>query len=174
MKPIVATATAIALLLAGPTLAATDTSDSATDTAAEAASEDAAGTGTITPTGDAAAGETVFAKQCVTCHVVVNDEGETLAGNRGRQGPNLYGVAGGSVAAVEDFKYGPGMAEAGDTGAVWDEENFVVYVQDPTAWLRATSGDPKARSRMSWKVRDEQDAKDIFAFLYELGPHEAE
>ena len=164
MKPFVATATAIALLLGAPALAATDEADSAADT----------GSAEITASGDAAAGETVFAKQCVTCHVVVNEEGETLAGSRGRQGPNLYGVTGAPVGSVEDFKYGKGMAEAAETGAIWDEENFVAYVQDPTEWLREVSGDDKARSKMSWKVRNEQDAADVFAYLHDIAPHEGE
>ncbi len=164
MKAFVATATAIALLLGAPALAATDEAESGADMdSAE-----------ITASGDAATGETVFSKQCVTCHVVVNDEGETLAGSRGRQGPNLYGVTGGPVGSVDDFKYSKGMQEASETDVIWDEENFVAYVQDPTEWLREVSGDEKARSKMSWKVRSEEDAANLFAFLHDLAPYEEE
>lgn len=147
MKPFVATATAAALLLGAPAFA---------------------------DSGDAAAGEEAFGKQCVSCHVVKSDDGELLAGNRGRQGPNLYGVTGGPVAAVEDFKYGKAMAEAGESGAEWTEENFVAYVQDPTDWLRTTLDDSKARSRMGWKVRDPQEAADLYAYLHSIAPATAE
>ena len=41
--------------------------------------------------GDVAAGEKAF-RQCVSCHVVVNDAGETLAGKKAKTGPNLYGI----------------------------------------------------------------------------------
>ncbi|MFD0858252.1 c-type cytochrome [Roseovarius aquimarinus] len=148
MKPNFATATAAAFMLAAPAFAA----------------EGAA------PTGDAAAGEEVFAKQCVTCHVVKDDSGELLAGRNGRQGPNLYGVAGAPVAHVEDFKYGKSTMEAAEKGLEWTEENFVGYVQDPTGWLRDVLEDDRARSKMSWKVRDEQDAKDLYAYLHSIGP----
>ena len=150
MKPIFATATAAALMLAAPAIAADDA--------------------TVDPSGDAAAGEEVFAKQCITCHVVMDDEGELLAGRNGRQGPNLYGVAGAEVGHVEDFKYGKSAMEAAEQGIEWTEENFVAYVQDPTGWLRDVLDDDKARSKMSWKVRDEQDAKDLYAYLHSIGP----
>ena len=39
-------------------------------------------------TGDAVAGEAVFGKQCVACHLVVNGDGEKLAGRNGKSGPN--------------------------------------------------------------------------------------
>lgn len=160
MNPVVATAAA--LLLSAPVLAATN----GNDTTAVAASAD--------PTGDAANGEAAFGGQCVTCHVVVSPDGETLAGSRGRQGPNLYGVAGGPVSAVGNFKYGKPMIAAGEAGAVWTEENFVAYVQDPADWLRTTLGDKKARSRMGWKVRDTKEAADLYAYLHSLAPYEAE
>ena len=116
-------------------------------------------------TGDAAAGEKEFRK-CVSCHVVVDDEGETLAGRRARTGPNLYGIAGGNFGEAEDFRYGKGAEAA--AGTMMDEANFVAYVQDPTAWLRDVTGDSKARSKMTYRVRSEDDAKDIFAYLHSL------
>ncbi|PVA11743.1 cytochrome C [Pelagivirga sediminicola] len=158
MKPFVATATAIALMLGAPALAATDDAETAA----------------IEPSGDAAAGETVFGRQCATCHVVKDDEGELLAGRNGRQGPNLYNITGHHAAVVEDFKYGKSMAEVADTDTIWTEENFVAYVKDPTDWLRETLDDKKARSKMAWKVRDDKDAADVFAYLHSLSPGDAE
>jgi cytochrome c len=121
-------------------------------------------------TGDAAAGEAVFAKQCVSCHVVVNEAGETLAGRKAKTGPNLYGVAMRSLGIVPGFRYGDSMVQAGEAGLVWDEANFVGYVMDPTGWLRVALEDPKARGKMSFKVRKEEDALNMFAFLAEIGP----
>lgn len=120
------------------------------------------------PTGDAAAGETAFGRQCVACHVVVNEAGETLAGRNAQTGPNLYGIAGGAIGAQEGFRYSEGLVALGEAGETWSEEHFVGYVQDPTAWIREISGDPRARGLMSFRVRDEQDAKDIFAYLHSL------
>ncbi|MBN2907704.1 MAG: c-type cytochrome [Rhodobacteraceae bacterium] len=124
-------------------------------------------------TGDAAAGEKAF-RQCTTCHVVVNDAGETLAGNKAKVGPNLYKAPGRHAGRVEDFKYSKSMSEAGENGLIWTEEEFVKYVQDPTAYLRAYLDDDKARGAMTHKVRKEQEAIDVYAYLASLGVTEPE
>ncbi|TCP59932.1 cytochrome c [Rhodovulum bhavnagarense] len=121
--------------------------------------------------GDAAAGEAAF-RQCITCHVVVDDAGETLAGRNAKIGPNLYKVPGRHAGEVEDFRYSASMTQAGENGLVWIEEEFVKYVQDPTAYLRDYLGDSKARGAMTHKVRKEQEAIDIYAYLASLGIHE--
>jgi cytochrome c len=121
----------------------------------------------IVPTGDAAAGEAAF-RQCATCHVVVNPAGETLAGRAAKTGPNLYGVVGRISGKVPDFRYSNALTEAGEKGKVYDEETFVAYVQDPTAFLRAYLEDNSARGNMTFKVRKEEDAHNIFAYLHSL------
>lgn len=118
--------------------------------------------------GDADAGEGVF-RQCQACHVVQNDEGETLAGRNARTGPNLYGLPG-REAGSTDFRYGDGMKEAGEKGLVWDEENFVQYVQDPTGFLREFTGDDRARGKMAFKLRNEDDAVNVWAYIASLSP----
>ena len=118
--------------------------------------------------GDVAAGEEQFNRQCVACHVVRNGAGDVLAGRSAKSGPNLYGLAGGPVGAQDGFRYGDSILEVAATGAVWDEESFVAYVQDPTDWLRTTLDDRRARSKMAYKVRDEQQAADIYAYIASL------
>lgn len=120
------------------------------------------------PTGDAAAGDTVFAKQCVACHVVKNEAGDTLAGKRGRQGPNLYAIAMQPIGTVEDFKYSKPLRTAAETlDLTWTEENFVGFIQDPSGWISEKLG-KKGRSKMTHKVRKEQDAVDVFAYIHSL------
>ena len=119
--------------------------------------------------GDAAAGEGAFS-QCQTCHVVVDDAGETLAGRNAKTGPNLYGIIGRQAGTVEDFRYGDDLVKAGEQGLVWDEEAFVAYVQDPTGFLRDYLQDPKARGKMTYRVRSEEDAHNLAAYLASLGP----
>ena len=41
----------------------------------------------------------------------------------------------------------------------------MTYVQDPNAFLRDYLDDKKARSGMTLKLRDEEDAADVAAFL---------
>ncbi|WP_424966037.1 MULTISPECIES: c-type cytochrome [unclassified Dinoroseobacter] len=117
--------------------------------------------------GDAAAGEKAF-RQCQSCHVVQDADGNTLAGRAAKTGPNLYGVAGATAGQVEGFRYSDGHVAAGEGGLVFDEATFVAYVQDPTAKIREVSGDSKARSKMSFKVRKEEDAINLYAYLKSL------
>lgn len=119
--------------------------------------------------GDASAGESAF-RQCQTCHVVVDDDGNTIAGRNARTGPNLYGVIGRQAGTVEDFRYGDAIVEAGEKGLIWNEADFVAYVQDPTGHLRAYLDDSGARGKMAFKVRSEDDAKDLYAYLVSIGP----
>jgi len=115
--------------------------------------------------GDAAAGEEQFNRQCVACHVVVNDAGETLAGRNARTGPNLFNVTGHGIAQAADFAYGDSIIALGATGEMWTEENVVGYLLDPTTWLREKLDDRRARSKMAYRVRSEEDAVNLYAFL---------
>ena len=61
--------------------------------------------------GDAAAGKTVFANQCASCHT-------TEVGKNGF-GPSLAAVLGRKAGGLAGFTYSPAMAQAGLT---WDEK----------------------------------------------------
>lgn len=120
-------------------------------------------------TGDSVAGEAVFGNQCVACHLVVNDDGEKLAGRNGKSGPNLYNIAGAGAGMVKGYRYGQSIVIAGsENGLIWNEETFVAYVQDPKGFLRTFLDDKKARAKMSYKVRDEEDARNVYAYLFSL------
>ena len=110
--------------------------------------------------GDIEAGQKAFNK-CKSCHQIVSDSGEEIV-KGGRTGPNLYGVIG-RQAGVADFKYGDDLVAAGEAGLVWDSANFVEYVTDPRAFLRAYLDDSKAKSRMAYKLRS--GGEDIAAYL---------
>jgi len=120
--------------------------------------------------GDPEAGAAAFTSQCSSCHVVVNDAGETLAGRNARTGPNLYGVIGRQAGIVEGFRYGPSIVEAGTAGLVWDEESFVGYVQNPNVFLRGVLNNNRARGNMAFQVRSEDAARDLYAFLATFSP----
>ncbi|WP_306467213.1 cytochrome c family protein [Limimaricola sp. G21655-S1] len=136
---------------------------------------------------DVANGESEFARQCVSCHVIADESGEVLAGRAGRIGPNLHGVIGRQPGAVEDFRYSDaivaygelapgddmtGTAPTGDDfeNVVWAHDNTVAYLQDPTSFLREALDDERARGKMAYKVRDEQTAIDISAYLATFSP----
>lgn len=113
--------------------------------------------------GDAAKGEEIF-KKCKSCHAITAPDG-TEVQKGGKTGPNLWGVIGRAVASAPDFKYGEGMLEVNAKGTVWDEAQIVTYLADPTAWVKATTGDDAAKSKMSFKLTDGTAAADMAAYL---------
>ena len=120
--------------------------------------------------GDASAGEVAFNKQCVACHVVVTDAGEKLAGRNSKSGPNLYNIAGATAGAVPGYRYGKYLVKAGaELGLIWTQETFSAYVQDPMDFLKVFLDDKGARAKMSFKVRKEEAARNIYAYLYSNG-----
>jgi cytochrome c len=120
-------------------------------------------------TGDAAAGEKVFNK-CQTCHVIANEAGEILAGKAGKTGPNLFGLPGRVAGSYPDFKYGESIVAVGASGVTWNEADFVAYVADPAKFLKEKTGDKAAKTKMSFKLPKEEDAKNVWAFIASLSP----
>lgn len=119
--------------------------------------------------GDAEAGEKAF-RQCKSCHTVADADGNDIL-KGGKTGPNLWGVVGATAGTNADFsRYKDSIVAAGEAGLVWDEASFVEYVQDPTKFLRATLDDKKARSGMTFKVRKEDDAVNLWAYLASVSP----
>ncbi len=125
----------------------------------------------------AAMGAAAF-KQCQACHVVVDNDGNAIAGRKAKTGPNLYGIIGRTAGSFEGFRYGRSIVSAGKAGLVWDEENLVRYLVDPTTFLRTFLNDKGARSKMTYKVRPdrrndlkaEEVAQNFYQFLREVGP----
>lgn len=120
--------------------------------------------------GDPEAGEKAF-RQCKACHMIVDDDGNNIV-RGGRVGPNLYGIVGRTAGSIEDFRYSDLLAAAGEQELAWDEESFVGYVQDPTGWLKDYTGED-GRGKMSYMVRKEEDAVNVWAYLASVGPDEA-
>lgn len=118
--------------------------------------------------GDATKGEVVF-KQCQTCHSVIDAEGTVLAG-KGKIGPNLFGLFGRQAGSYEGFKYGESIVAAGAAGLIWNEADFVTYVQNPTEFLKTKLGDDGAKSKMAFKLKDEASAADVYAYLAQFSP----
>ncbi len=107
--------------------------------------------------GDASAGEQAF-RGCAGCHKV--GEGARNAG-----GPVLNDLFGRVAGTYEGFRYGDDLVAAGAAGLVWDAENIVEFITDPSAFLKAYLDDTGARSKMPVKVRDEADRWNLAAYL---------
>ncbi len=101
-------------------------------------------------TGDAAAGETVFA-QCRTCHLL--EEGKNGVG------PSLYNIIGREAGSIEGFNYSDANASSGIT---WTEDVMFEYLEAPRDYIPGT--------RMAFPgLKDAQDRADVIAYLQTNG-----
>lgn len=118
--------------------------------------------------GDPAVGESEFRK-CRACHMIRDDSGTDIV-KGGATGPNLWNVMGAKIASEEGFRYGDGIlaAAAAHPDMVWTEEEMAAYVTDPGAWVKEKSGDPSARSKMTFKLNKNQ--ADVAAYLTTVSP----
>jgi len=99
--------------------------------------------------GDAAAGEKVF-KKCQACH--------TASEEKNKVGPYLKGVVGRQAASVDSFKYSDALKAKAPEIGTWDEAKIVEYLADPKAYIGGTS-------KMAFKLKEEQDRKNVAAYL---------
>jgi len=107
--------------------------------------------------GDPIAGETVF-KNCAGCHQV----GDTA---RNRVGPVLSNVVGRVAGTYADYRYGSDLIAAGAAGLVWTPDLMFEYLENPRNFLRAFLDNDRARAKMSFRLRGEQDRLDVIAYL---------
>lgn len=112
------------------------------------------------PTAQAQDGASVF-NRCKACH--------SLKAGQNKVGPSLHGVVGRPAGTVEGFRYTDLNQQAGDLGLVWTKENIVAYLPDPQAFLQnfieENGGDPKGRTRMTYRLRDADDAEAVVEYL---------
>ncbi len=102
-------------------------------------------------------GRTVF-RNCAACHQV----GE---GASNRTGPLLTDVVGRAAGSAEGFNYSDSMLAANASGLIWTEELIFDYIADPTAFLRTYLGDDNARAKMTFRLKDSDDRRDVIAYL---------
>lgn len=79
------------------------------------------------PAGDPAKGANVF-KKCMACHAV----GE---GAKNKVGPELNGIIGRKMGAVEGFNYSDTLKEHNAKGDVWTAEILSSYLANPRQYM---------------------------------------
>ena len=117
--------------------------------------------------GHVAEGEKLVAKRCKSCHMIADGDNVILKG--GKTGPNLFGVIGRAAGSVEGYKYGKSLAAAGEAGLVWDAAQIDAFIKDPKAFLRTYLDDKKAKSKMSFKLKKDDQRAAVAAYLESLG-----
>ncbi len=97
-----------------------------------------------------AQGEGVF-KKCQACHQVGD-------GARNRSGPQLNGVLGRDIGAVDGFAYSNAFKAAHDEGRVWDEAALAEFLTNPRDYFRGT--------KMAFRgLSDAADVEAVIAYL---------
>ncbi|WP_205961445.1 c-type cytochrome [Paracoccus endophyticus] len=116
--------------------------------------------------GDPAKGESEF-KKCKACHMVQAPDGTDIV-KGGKTGPNLYGVVGRKAGSEEGFKYSEALIKLGEAGEVWTPADLEHYITDPNAYTQEKTGDPKLKTKMTFKLNKNQ--ADVIAFLAQHSP----
>lgn len=101
--------------------------------------------------GDAGKGESV-AKKCAACHTFDD-------GGKNKIGPNLHGIVGAALAAVDGFKYSDALKSKGGD---WDYEALDGFIAKPKEWAPGT--------KMAFAgIRSAKQRADLILYLRSLG-----
>jgi cytochrome c len=125
-------------------------------------------TGALAQAGKAEDGEAVF-KKCMACHRVGPDAKNLI-------GPNLTGVIGRQAGTAEGYAYSELNKASGTNGLIWSEDLIFKYLEDPTPFLKGfltDKGKPDlaaGATKMVFKLSDEQDRRDVIAYLKTFSP----
>lgn len=106
---------------------------------------------------DAANGEKIYNKRCKACH--------TVEQGKNKVGPSLFGILGRQAGTVPKFKYSKSYVSAGEAGLTWTEENIIEYLADPKKYMRKVTDNKKARSKMVFKLKKENERQDVTAYI---------
>ncbi|MGB0506122.1 MAG: c-type cytochrome [Pikeienuella sp.] len=115
---------------------------------------------------DVEKGKAIVHKKCKICHSIINGDEVILKGQT--VGPNLYGVFGRQAGVYPDFDYSDSIVEAGEQGLVWSAETLDGFLIQTRDYMRARLNDDKARSRMSYFIKNPDDRRVIAAYLATL------
>jgi len=98
----------------------------------------------VSGSGDATRGKSVFDKRCTGCHSMDGD----------REGPRLAGVIGRKAGSVAGFDYSAGLKNSGIT---WDEATLGKWLSDPDMLV--------PDNKMDFHVPSAQERSDLIAYF---------
>ena len=110
--------------------------------------------GTVLPTADVAAGQTITSK-CQSCHVFDASGANAI-------GPGLYGVVGRPPGTHAGFAYSDGMKAFGAKNPIWTYDLINSFVTSPQNFIDGT--------KMTFVgLKQRQDRINVIAYLHTLG-----
>lgn len=81
---------------------------------------------------DASAGRKLYRQKCAACHATHPRRGV---------GPHFAELFGRKAGAVSDYRYSPGLKEAGEKGLVWSTENVGEFLAGPDKFVQSWTSD---------------------------------
>ncbi|MDX8395876.1 MAG: c-type cytochrome [Mariprofundaceae bacterium] len=99
-----------------------------------------------------------LAQKCQSCHTFEPNQ-------KGKFGPNLFGVVGQQAGKSNDYKYGAALANA---DFAWDEEKLTQWICNSGKTIKQLTGNKYAVTKMTTQRICGQDAKDVVAYLRTL------
>jgi cytochrome c len=103
------------------------------------------------PNGEAGAGEAVFRRLCMACHIATQT-GPT------RLGPSLFGIVGRRAGTIEGFRYSQANR---NSNATWTPDVLFQYLENPRQFIPGTT--------MAFAgIRDPQERANLIAYLETL------
>ena len=109
---------------------------------------------------DAVKGKKVYNK-CRACHT-------SNKGGKNRIGPNLFGIFGKAAGVAKGYKYSASYLKAGKNGLKWNAENLEGYLTNPRKFMRKTTGDKSAKTKMVLRLRKKSERENVVEYLKTL------
>jgi cytochrome c len=112
---------------------------------------------------DATKGKSTF-NQCMACHRIGPDAKALV-------GPPLTDVIGRKAGTFAGFAYSNLMKDAGDAGLVWNDQEIVDYLVNPSAYLKKFLTDKgkadkaTGSSKMVYMLANEDQRKNVVAYV---------
>jgi cytochrome c len=112
---------------------------------------------------DAAKGKSTF-NQCMACHRIGPDAKSLV-------GPPLTDVIGRKAGTFAGFAYSSLMKDAGEAGLVWNEQEIVDYLVNPSNYLKKYLTDhgkadkATGSSKMVYMLANEDQRKNVVAYV---------
>lgn len=109
--------------------------------------------GTLLASADAAKGNDLVQKKCVSCH-------DFSQGGPNKVGPNLYGIVGRGVGSKGDFPYSDAVKNHGGT---WGYDELNQWLKGPAQFIKG--------NKMGFPgIKNEQERADVIMYLKSISP----
>ncbi|HUQ36597.1 MAG TPA: ankyrin repeat domain-containing protein [Aestuariivirga sp.] len=104
---------------------------------------------------DPVKGETLFKKNCRTCHAIDSGTGNL-------KGPSLWNIVGRARGKIAGYKYTPALR---GIGGDWSYENLNIFISDPSRAIPGTEMLLNPGTNKLNEMLDDAERADIIAFL---------